>query len=361
MVAQKKIGKWEFLDEKNRKKWGGKNRKICLKNRKICLKNRKTRSSNSSLIDHRQLPRTPIAYINPLKSNIFNEKWIAWCILFRLLHISLFKHFQQNTSTPLETKLKIWNETVTLFSLPAKIQDFLQNLKLDSYALWSSSYTSLQCFQQNTSIHWKQNLNLKLNQFTVLFLDGRSQWQCLFQQLLFLHAPYIFICLCFSSTSSSFIFALSWFQSWGVLLLQFVIGRRHIWDTVRPIGVSPRSLWLWISAKWSWKWCTALFHHGRRISSNLHSNWWMGATAGTWETKQLPSLRETPADPVIADEGRDRIPRNKRYLTVPQICLRPIPNFGDSLFSCRRTLSLELLLAPWTASIFHAAFSSVHS
>ena len=33
-------------------------------------------TSNSSFIDNTQLPRTPIAYINPLKSNSFNEKWM---------------------------------------------------------------------------------------------------------------------------------------------------------------------------------------------------------------------------------------------------------------------------------------------
>ena len=52
-----------------------------------------------------------------VKQSFFTLKG-AWRILVRLLHYKSLIHFQQNTSTHWKKKLKIWNETVTLFSLP---------------------------------------------------------------------------------------------------------------------------------------------------------------------------------------------------------------------------------------------------
>ena len=131
--------------------------------------------------------------------------------MVRLLHITVFNIFNK---TPVPTRNKTKNlkrNSDALWSACyIKIQYFLQNLKLDSYALWSSYYISLQCFQQNTrSIDWKQNQKSQIESVHRSFFGWRSQWQCLFQQPLFLHAPYIIICLCFSSTSSSYFFALS--------------------------------------------------------------------------------------------------------------------------------------------------------
>ena len=86
---------------------------------------------------------------------------------------------------PLETKLKIWNETVTLFGLPviSKFNIF--------YKIWNWTVTLcglpiipvLNVFNRTPISTGNKTKNLKKNQFAVLCLDGGANGKCLFQQL----------------------------------------------------------------------------------------------------------------------------------------------------------------------------------